>query len=749
MEFEKTHNRRIVAMMLLCVIALGFGIVRIFGYQIVNGAGYVEQSQKSTETKVAVTAARGEIVDRNGVPLTRNEAVFHLEFDFTAMKKKTGSKTQLDNDTANATISRLMTAFDKLGESWLDELPVTMTEPYEFKETATESEKTKLRNLLSLNDYATAQDCVYWLFQNFGIKKYKIDGKCSHCGQKYELCEYQGYDELTSRKIAGVRYQMMLTDFSGYEGHTRFTFADDVSPESVAWLQEQSTEFPGTVIAEKPRRTYVSGDVAPSIIGEMSPIYAGEYEDYKKKGYQMSDIVGRSGVERAMEDVLRGTDGVMGVIQNTKGEVIDTYEITPAVAGNTVQLTLDYYFQKELQRILKDYVENYNKSIEGDSKKTKSQAASIVVLDAKTGGVLAAISYPYYDINVSKAELNALDGNPAFNRAFLGTYRPGSTFKPIVAAGGLAEGIITPSNQIRCTGVYEYYPAPFRPSCLLDKHRVGAMLDVSHALQVSCNIFFYDVGRRLTIEKMGQYANLFGLGVDTGLEKGISSASGKITSRSDSNWQEGNVVQAAIGQGETGVTPLQMATEAMTLGNQGVRYETHLVKSVLSYDGSQVIKTKDPVIAAKVPMTDDAMNAIRTGMVLMGQGIRAPYELTDLGYSVAAKTGTPQVTETRLNSAAIAYAPADNPEISISIMLENTDNRTYVAKNLLRQILLTWAKAKANPGVDLSTLPSAASSESSSESAASSGSQTSGGTSSRVQSSASEPSSSATVAAEE
>lgn len=700
-ELEKIHTRRIVAMALCCVLAFSLGVVRVFQYQVVNGESFLALAQRSTETTVSVTAARGEIVDRNGVPLTQNRAAFNLELDYTRMRKKSGYKNVLDNDAANETIARLITTLENLGEEWEDELPITAEAPYVFLPEAGESDLTRLRNSLGVNSYATAQDCLYWLCQEYGIQKYKVDGRCTHCGKKFEQCDYEGYDDSMSRKIAGVRYQMLLKEFSYTDGHTRFTFAQDIAPTSVALIREQLRQYPGATVTEKPVRTYLSGDVAASLIGYMGAIPAGTYDAYREKGYPMNAIVGRTGIELAMEDVLRGTEGTMGVIQNTKGEVIQTYEIEAPQPGKTVQLTLDYYFQKELQRILADFVESHNQKLEEDPDPDilPSQSASIVVLDAKTGGALAIVSYPYYDINDNLSDLMQAENSPMFNRALQGTYRPGSSFKPIVAAGALTEGILEPDSRVTCNRVYTFYPAPFRPSCL----GFHGDINVVRALEVSCNVFFYDVGRRLTIETMNEYAHTYGLAAETGLE--IPNALGALTTREDENWQEGNVVQQAIGQANVAVTPLQMACEAMTLSNQGRRYAAHLVDGILSYDGKEVIEKTSTRILAENRLSDEDFAAIREGMMRVAMNQYGDYRLDDLGYPVAMKTGTPEVTKNRINSTTIGFAPADDPEIAFSILLEDTDNSTYTAKQLVRSILKTWEKAKANPGIDLSTLP--------------------------------------------
>lgn len=683
-------------MILACVLLFVFAAVRLFQFQIVEGAEYRKDAQQSTATTVTIMAARGEIVDRNGIPLTQNKAAFNVEFDFTLMEKSARNRLSLDNEKANATIAHLITSFENLGEEWIDNLPVTLTEPYEYLDTATDSDKDRLKEKVGVNDYATAQNCIDWIFRNTGIKKYQENGKCTHCGKNYDDCDYEGYSEEMCRKIAGVRYEMMLKDFSSY--NTRFTFAEDVKPSTVAWLGEQSDSFPGLRTVERAIRTYVNGNVASHILGVVGPMYAEDYAVYSKlntddpdtsPGYMMSDTVGKSGIEKALESELRGKNGTMTVKLNSKGDVIDEFESVPPVAGKTVQLTLDYNFQKELQQILADYIDNYNKTNTLDKTAT---AASIVVMD-RTGGLLACVSYPYYDtndyLNNYNAVLNA-EGSPLNNRALNGLYRPGSTFKPVVAAGALAEGIIDTASTVTCTGTYLYFAPSYTPGCLQIGHRGTTNQNVVSALNHSCNTFFYDVGRRLGIETMDKYAELFGLGVDTGLE--VSNAKGTLTVKGD-DWQEGNAIQAAIGQMDTQVTPLQMALEAQTLANHGTRYEAHVVRNLLSNDGSKILEAKEPKVASSFDMSDEAFRAISTGMIQAGQGIGAPNQLTDLGYDVAIKTGTPQTSKTKTNNSFVAFAPVDNPEIAVSVVVEDG----YNTNQLLRRILVAYEKSKLGP----------------------------------------------------
>lgn len=690
----KTSRRRVIILIALCVVMCLSAALRTFQYQIVDGASYLTAAQRGTTTTIEIPAARGEIVDRNGVPLAQNQAAFNVAFSFLSMERE--SRLVLDDEKTNALIYKLIRMFEAMGEEWIDDLPVSLTTPYAY-EADSDTEVSRLKKRVGVNEYATAENCMDWIYRECGIKKYRdSNGNCTHCGKPYDECDYEGYSEEYARKIAGVRYSMLAKDFSAY--NTQYTFAEDISAQTVALIKELSDDLPGVQIEETSVRVYTSGDVAPQIIGTLTPMYDKEYKDiYSKKfadepgkQYKMDDLVGRGGIEAAFEDDLRGTSGTMTVTQNSKGDIIDIQETSAPIAGKTIQLTLDYSLQKELQSQLADYIAWYNAT---NARHKVSQNAALVILDAKNGGLLTSISYPYYDINDAIENYNEVsdrEGHPLVNRALNGLYRPGSTFKPIVAAAGLTEGLITPSYTFFCDGYHYYYYADsgYTPNCVGTGHKGGANLDATHALHFSCNSFFYDLGRRLGIDTMGEYARYFGLGVDTGLE--VSSETGRISKKTDANWEGGNVIQAAIGQMNTNVTPLQMACEAMTIANHGTRYETHLLNAMLDETGT-VVSEYEPTVASSFDLSDEAYEAIAEGMQMVAADLSGAYRVTDLGYDVYIKTGTPQVTTNRTHHCFIGYVMKDGePEIAIAMMVE--DGQT--CQRFLRRILLAYDKSK-------------------------------------------------------
>lgn len=678
-QIEKTHTRRIVGLIIICMIIFIAACLRVFDYQVVNGAQYLQSAQKSSYTTMKITAARGEIVDRNGVPFTRNVASFQVELDYAFLKR----------GEENKVIYSLIKTFEAMEEEWLDILPITLTKPYDFLPDR-EADVNKLKKNLEVQSYATAQDCMDALYA-FNDKRYANSPEYNGVTG----VEYAPYTEEYKRKIAGVRYGMIAKSFSAYT--PRYVFSSGIKAETVAFLRELASDFIGVDVVEKATRTYVGGEVASHVIGKiglMSEAQLKKYLNLEGGDYAMDDTVGQGGVEAAFEELLRGKNGEMKVVKNSRGDVIDVIETIVPEAGNTIQLTIDYNFNKEVNDILKNYIKTFNETNK-DGKFI--EASSVVVLDAKTGGLLALSSYPYFDQNefyTNSAKVTSAEGNPTFNRALHGLYRPGSTFKPVVAAGALGEGIITTDTHITCTGSYTYYTdwVP-PPTCLNDRHRPGQVLGLPDALKFSCNIFFYDSGRRLGIDEMNKYAHLFGLGTGTGLE--ITDLEGVISNPEYSKklggtWQPGHVIQTAIGQLDTQVTPLQMAIEAMTIGNKGTRYEAHLLKSVLSHDGNAVITPEQVKTASSFELPQGGFDQIIQGMIGAASLVSAPNQLTNLGYDVAIKTGTPQVSKTKDNNCFIAFAPADNPEIAIACMLEDGK----YSNRLVRPILEAWERCK-------------------------------------------------------
>ena len=392
----------------------------------------------------------------------------------------------------------------------------------------------------------------------------------------------------------------------------------------------------------------------------------------KEKGYNMNDVIGISGLESVYEDELRGKDGVETITRNSDGVIVDTKITTVPEPGHTVQLTINSDFQRAVDKALANNIDMINRVYNtGDM---KAAACAAVVLDVKDGSVLAAANYPSFDQNLyatNYSEYSTDPSLPLFNRALQGLYTPGSTFKPAVAVAALDSGLINQYSTVNCTGVYTYYK-DYHPRCT--RHGHSGNIDVVTAIKWSCNIFFYDVGRRLTSDVYDAYAYKLGLGQRTGVE--VSEALGHLTTKNDSNYTESLDIQAAIGQGNTAVTPIQLATYAATLANRGTRYRTHFVKAILDSNTGETLEETQPEVMDVVEDKGETFDLVREGMKGVAQTIPA---LAAYPYTIACKTGSPQRSEGYYvgstykhytNAAMIAYGPAEDPEIAIGVVVE-------------------------------------------------------------------------------
>lgn len=451
---------------------------------------------------------------------------------------------------------------------------------------------------------------------------------------------------------------------------------EDISEKTAAILRENPEVYAGLETAFVPIRTYEAGEVAAHILGTVGPVYAEEYETLKEKGYRLTDRVGKSGIEAALEDELRGEDGVR--ITREDGSVYTR----AAVAGLSVELTLDSVLQRAAQTAVVDTMaalREQNEPLSGADVKS----GSVVLLDVKDGGVLVCASCPTYDLSTYSERYTALAadaGQPLFNRALYGTYPCGSVIKPAVAIAGLNERLTV---DCTCDGVYRYYEAVgFAPKCM---GRHGAV-DVVGALKQSCNVYFMELGRLLGIDTLNRYAAAFGLGQKTGIE--VGEARGVLASPETKNgaWVAGDTCQCAIGQMDERFTPVQLAAYAMTLSNGGVRYRTHLVRRLLNYDGT-VESVYEPQVLSTVSMSAEAANAVRKGMEqVVKKGGTAHEAFKDAAYTLAAKTGTAQNGTTRSDHGVfIAYAPADKPQVALAVVMENGTSAAATA--VARQVL--------------------------------------------------------------
>ena len=664
---------RSVIMAALVIVASFFCGIRLLQTQIVDGEKYLQMTKSVSVTTQEIEAARGQIVDTNGKVLNTNKIVHNINLQYYS----------LPEGKENEIIYRIVTVLLKNGDKWNDSLLITENAPYVFLTGKNmDAEIEKLKKTINVAGYSTAKDCMHWLYD-----MYEIDEK---------------YDEKMRRYIAGVRYEMEIKEFSEY--NEKFVMATEISEDAVQELKELEQLLEGVEISENWERMYLDGTLAPHLRGVVGAIGAEQYEELKDNGYKADDIIGREGVEKSLEDILHGVRGERTITRSSEVTGIKEEITKQPEAGKSVMLTLDGELQQLLQEALQYHIDYINSEYLTDDinyvvpkyVRGKCSAGSIVVLDVKTGGVLAAVSLPGYDINDMVEDYNEVlnrKGSPLLNRALFGEYRPGSTFKTITGTAGMAEGAINPTSTIFCGHNYPYYGGKF--TCL----GAHGSIPVQTGLQYSCNIFFYETARRVGIDKLAYWGRMFGVGEDLGFE--LDMATGHMSSleyfdEMGYDWYEGNIIQAGIGQSETALTPMHLAVQAMTLANKGVRYEPHIIKSVYNYDLTEKLYDKQPAIAedfSGLTDMDKYMDATKAGMKLMadtqvsfsiaGRGFVNTFDYLGFRGQVAAKSGTPQTSENEYNSAFIGYYPIDAPEIAIGILLEQGEYSKCLAANVI------------------------------------------------------------------
>ena len=652
---RKTAVRRMMLLIAAAAVIIGLYGFRLIFLQLVNGDSFTAQATNTTDYKFTVTAARGDIVDSKGERIASSTTGYNVVLN----------KLLMGDEDLDTMLQKIVGLLGKNGESWNDSLLIGLPDAaghYEFTAASDNAAEQKalaaMKDNLGLQQYATADDVMEKLVED------------------YDLADFSLYWQ---RVLSGIHYEMQLQAFSNVNN---FVMAENVSEATVATIKENSLSLPGVEIVETSTRSYEQGTVLPHVLGRVGKITAEKWKvtdengqvtyPLKEKGYNMNDIIGISGLESAYEDQLRGKDGVETITRNSDGVIVNTALTTVPEPGHTVQLTIDSEFQKAVDQALAKNVE-WIKNTYADSK--QANAGAVVVIDVKTGGVLAASNYPSFDQNLYAAQYNeysADENMPLFNRALQGLYTPGSTYKPSVAVAGLDTGLLNRNSTVNCTRVYTYYK-DYRPRCAQHGHGNGP-IDVVNAIKWSCNIFFYDVGRRLTSDVYDAYAYKLGLGQRTGVE--VSEALGHLTTKNDSNYTESLDIQAAIGQGNTAVTPIQLATYAATLANRGTRYRTHFVKAILDSNTGKTLEETQPEVMDVVEDKGETFDLVREGMKGVAQTIPA---LAGYPYTIACKTGSPQRSEGYYvgstykhytNAAMIAYGPAEDPEIAIGVVVE-------------------------------------------------------------------------------
>lgn len=671
---------RLVAMAVILVVLLTVYLVFLYKLQIVEGEKYYNRSNEISSSTRSVTAARGNILDRYGRVLVSNSECYNLQIDTDKL---------FANEDPNAVILELVKMVQGFGDSYTDDLPISMEPPFEYDENMTAIQRTMLEAYFKrqeLDPNSTAVELMSYM-----RTRYSIDNS---------------YTAEEMRIIAGVRYSINVR----YAVNTAdYIFVEDASMQLISSIMEQ--KLAGIEVSRAYVREY-STEYAAHILGYTGLMTQEEYERYSLLDYANDAMVGKDGIEYAFESYLHGQDGEVKETRNASGTILATEYIKEPVPGNHIYLTIDSVLQEQTERILASGVDDLIKTYaqaraeaagRGEPYdpefKDEITGAAAVVVDVRTGEPLAMASWPTYDVStvVEKyAELLETPNAPLFNRALMGAYAPGSTFKPCTAIAALTKGIINTEYKVKCEGVFTKYAADgYAPECWIwAEGFTHPEENVTTAIRDSCNYFFYTIGNDLGVDDMGEFAHNFGLGVSTGIE--LVETTGNMSNRANhsdytgTEWRIGDTLQAAIGQADSVFSPLQMAEYCATVANGGTRYSASILKAIRNYDYTEKLYERQPEVLSTVETADYNWAAVHEGMwLVLNDYINAKNVLQwyDCALKVAGKTGTAQKGENIQNDGLfMCYAPYDDPEVAIFVAVERGGSGASV-QFIARQIM--------------------------------------------------------------
>lgn len=673
-NFKLRYNVLIVLVYVMGAILLG----RLFFLQIIKGKEYRETSNTRLTRESTIEAARGSILDINGKTLATTKTGYSIEL----------YKTKIDNQTLNDTILKMVKVLEQNDDTYVNNFPITS----DYKYTMTSDEEiAKWKEQYKISEKASAKDCVY------------------RFRDKYEISNTDMKDVL---KIIAIRYEIST---KGYSSTKSIKIAENISKTSAIQFNEQNADFPGINVTTQSIRTYTSGSLASHIIGYIGKIQESELERKLDEGYESNDYLGRTGVEYTLEKYLRGKNGVKQLDMSVDGTIEDEYIETEAVAGDDVTLTIDSELQGKTEEIISDAIASLRKT------KKKSTFGAAVVMNVKSGEVLAMASYPNYKPEIFVGGINQKDwnelksNNTLYDRASSGAYAPGSTFKMVTATAALEENKVSQTETVNDRGVYPY---AHNPVCwyYTEYHRGHGNVNIKQALQKSCNYFFYEMGRRLGIDTLDKYAQFYGLGQKTGIELSSETAgtlaSKEVAAQRKKTWYLSDTLSAAIGQSYNSFSPLQMARYVSMVANGGNFINATVVKSIKDADGNEIPKDEirksvnellgqntDSISDLKI--SQETLDTVRAGMRLVtSPGGSAYSAFSSFGKSVAGKTGSAQAKATSdgsdiANGWFVGFTPYKDPEVAVVVILEDGAKDSFAAKTA-RKILEAYYNIDTN-----------------------------------------------------
>ena len=650
----KNNSRvlRPLAVLIVFVLIFSLFVFRLVKLQLIDGESYRAASEQSVVTTSVVKASRGDILDRFCRPIVQSTKTLSVVINRNA------------TTDFNQTVYDLIRVFESCDEEYINTFPISVTQPYTYLEYAEIG--SKFKTYLSekkISEDLSAEEIMGKLIDYYGLENFEN--------------EYQG-------KIVSVRYEAELRTSGNL-----FIFASDVGTTASTLVKENGEKLSGVYLDVEPTRVYTYDYFASHILGTVGRISAEEYSQLSSEGYAIDDFIGKSGVEKSMEQYLRGINGQQSTVRDSTVTVTDVLREIEPEPGDDLILTIDTYMQSIVEKGFESLVSDY-KELNGEE---AARSAAAVFIEVETGDVLAMGSWPTYNLatyNNDFAELSADPGKPFVNRAISGLFSEGSTFKMVTAIAGLETGIINKNSSRICTGVYTYFPT-YQPSCF--NRTAHGEVTVETALQKSCNVFFFDVGRLVGIDTLNEYAEMLGFGQKTGIEL-TGEVSGTVAGRKDreskgQSWEEGETLLAAVGQTDNTATPLQLASYIATIASGGQKHTPHIVKAVRDREtGDIIMETSTDSI--DLGISSETIETVIDGMKLVTDPGGSAYSgFRDFTYcKVAAKTGTAEVAEGLPGSLLVGFAPADDPKIAFAVVVENGGaNSTSINAALVKDVL--------------------------------------------------------------
>ena len=661
-SLDKKNVRYNILYILVYVIGIIL-IFQLFNLQIVHGEEYLQTANSRLTRETKIRAARGNILDCNGNILAGNEIKYSLKI----------YKSKIDEQNLNTTILNAIYVLEKNGDKYNDEFPININ-PVSFKYENQERINKWLEEY-NLTEGTTAEEALEYFIDEYSLKQYSLE---------------------EARKIIAVRYGI---DVNGYSSMRGYEISPEVCEKSVAQIEEMNHSFPGINIEYRPIRKYYYSSLASHVLGYVGKIGNEEYT--QNEGYELDDYIGKTGIEYVCEKFLKGKDGLKQTDMSIDGTTTGEYITEEAVSGSNVMLTIDAKVQQVAEKALKENIEKINNGDYGE--KREVYAGSVVVLNVKTGEVISMVSYPNFEpqlfvdgISTEKWNEYTVKGRSALiNRTMQSAYAPGSIFKMVPAIAGLETGKITKDEQIECAGIY---PGGYKPKCwyYTTYGRGHGYLTVSQAIQKSCNCYFYEVGTRIGIDNIEKYATYFGLGQKTNIELPgeISGtlAGKKLYEKLDEAWYYGNTLSAVIGQAENNFTPIQMARYIAMLTNGGKKLDLTIIKDIINNQGES-IKTEEvkeyinkrlgieKTSEENLKIQKENLKTVLEGMQSVTEEGGTAYSVfKDFPIQVGGKTGSAEAGNDKTNAWFVGFAPYENPEIAVVVLVENGAHGYYSAE---------------------------------------------------------------------